>query len=127
MNTERVRRLLVACALAALSAGSLGFTPASAAITTCDGFAPSTTTCAFTVTLEHSHPIGVLKGQLFTGLGEYTVSGPSGRVHASCYGYPAGVFMCDGDGNEWPFLRGETISISVTVTGVGDWSFTLTN
>ncbi|MHB8511720.1 MAG: hypothetical protein ACYDCC_06020 [Actinomycetota bacterium] len=115
------RLSFIGCAVVlALSGGS----SKAAGNSICNGTAPFQSSCQATVTLSRNHAEGLLESTTFTGLGSYSVHGSSGEVNASCIAYP-GVATCTGDSGSWPFQDGETITINVSVTGAGDWSFLL--
>ncbi|GAC1413416.1 MAG: hypothetical protein NVSMB57_08970 [Actinomycetota bacterium] len=116
----------MAAALASLFA--LSSFPAQAATPPplCQGTAPFTTSCNVTYTIMYNHEEGNFSADTFAGLAGYTVDGPSGNVTMSCFATP-GASTCSGGTGDWPFLKGETVRIKVSVKGAGGWSFAMSH
>ncbi|HEX9695137.1 MAG TPA: hypothetical protein VGB64_02345 [Actinomycetota bacterium] len=111
------RFVAVAFLVAALPVG------AQAGVARCDGIAPLEPGCTFTVVATTAHVDAMLVSDLFTGVAEYAVAGPTGSISASCYAYP-GVTTCFPSHRGW-FAPGDSITVTVGVTGAGSWAFSL--
>lgn len=107
--------VLLACLLAPAGA--------SAHVTRCSGTAPIDGGCTFTVTATTPHVWGMLASDLFIGVADYVIEGPSGRHAASCYAYP-GVTTCVPN-ERGHFDPGDRITVTVAATGAGSWAFSL--
>jgi len=119
-NPLTMKRLVLASMLLLATAVPSG---AHAAVTRCQGLAPMESGCSFTVIATTPHVSQLLTSNLFTGIAEYEVTGPSGRFAGSCYAHP-GVVTCIPSERGW-FDPGDEIRVSVSVTGAGDWEFSL--